>query len=147
MHKKMPASLTVIFLIAASVRARPVPIGTVTICVVASIDGTELVPGSTIFSDDTIDVGPGGSAWIAARGGAQIRVFENSTVRFASNENSIQVTVGRGLAKANSQNIVVRTLPPAEGLHPVSAEARRTQKDCEISKASTKNKACTDSVD
>ena len=148
MSKRSAACLCIFLLLAVSVRAKPVPIGTVSSCKAASVHGTSLVPGSTIFSGDAIDVGPGGSAWIAVPGGDQVRVFENSAVIFTSNEKSIEVTVTRGLARSNSTNIVVRTLPSGAGLPPLSAPAIQSQrKDCAVSKSTKHSTPCHDDSD
>ena len=74
--------LGIFALVAVSMSAKPVPIGTISSCSAATIQGISLVPGTTIFSGDTIEAGHGGSVWIAASGGAQVEVFENSSVRF-----------------------------------------------------------------
>jgi hypothetical protein len=148
MSKGKAPCLGIFLLLAVSVGAKPTPIGTVTSCTAATIHGTSLVPGSTIFSGDAIDVGPGGSAWIAAPGGAQVRVFENSAVSFTSNENSIEVIVTRGVARTNSANIVIRTLPSVAGLPPRSAPAVYSQrKDCAVSKSAKRSTPCHDDSD
>jgi hypothetical protein len=148
MSKARTASLGIFLLLAVSAGAKPAPIGTVSSCTAATIHGASLVPGSTIFSGDEIDVGPGGSAWIAAPGGTQVQVFENSAVSFTSNEKSIEVTVTRGLVRTNSANIVVRTLPSVVGLQPHSAPAVHSQRhDCVVSKSTTRSTPCHDDSD
>lgn len=150
MSKGKADCLGIFLLLAISVAAKPTPIGTVSSCTAATIHGTSLVPGSTIFSGDAMDVDPGGSAWIAASGGAQVQVFENSTVSFSANGKSIDVTVTRGLASSNSANIVVRTLPSVVGLHPKGASTApplQKQEDCVVSKSTKRNTPCHDDSD
>jgi hypothetical protein len=148
MSKGSAAFLGIFLLLAVSVGARPTPIGTVTSCTAATIHGTTLIPGATIFSGDAIDLGSGGSAWIAAPGGAQVQVFENSAVTFTSDENSIEVIVTRGVARTNSANIVIRALPSVAGLPPRSAPAAHSQqKDCAVSKSTKGSAPCHDDSD
>ncbi len=64
----------------------------------ATVRGTSLTPGSTIFSGDTIEVGPQGGARITLRGGAQVQVAENSLVRLTKLTDRIQLIVDRGTA-------------------------------------------------
>jgi len=148
MSKGRAACLGIFLLLAVSVGAKPTPIGTVSSCTAATIHGTSLVPGSTIYSGDAIDVGPGGSAWIAVPGGAQVQVFENSVVSFTSNEKSIEVTVTHGLVRTNSANIVVRTMPLVAVTHLQSAPAIHSQrKDCAVSKSTKRSTPCHDDSD
>jgi hypothetical protein len=64
----------------------------------ATVRGTSLTPGSTIFAGDSIHVGPQGSAWITLAGGGQVRVGENSLVSLDKMPEKIQMTVHRGIA-------------------------------------------------
>lgn len=62
----------------------------------ATVRGTALTPGSTIFSGDAIEVGPSGSAWITLPGGAQVYIAQNSLVYLAKTEDTTQLVVDRG---------------------------------------------------
>ncbi len=64
----------------------------------ATVRGASLTPGSTIFSGDTIEVGPHGSARIALTDGAQVQLAEQSQVRLAKSADKVQLTIDRGLA-------------------------------------------------
>ncbi len=74
----------------------PVVVGNVASSQSATVRGTTLAPGSTIFSGDTVEVGTSGSAWITLTGGAQVKVGENSQVRLAKTTDSIQLIIDRG---------------------------------------------------
>jgi hypothetical protein len=73
-------------------------VGNVTGSQSATVRGTGLVPGSTIFDGDTIEVGARGSARIAFAGGSQVQVSENSQVRLGRSGGKIQLTIDRGAA-------------------------------------------------
>jgi len=64
----------------------------------ATVRGTRLTPGSTVFSGDVIEVGPQGSARIALTEGAQVQVAEKSQVRLTKSADRVQLTIDRGLA-------------------------------------------------
>ena len=150
MYARKAAAITVVLLLSAVVKAKSVPIGTVSSCKVAAIHGTNLVPGTTIFSGDTIDVGAQGSAWIALQGGGQVQVFENSTVLLTKSPNSIQVTVDRGQALTKSKGVVINNISPEiarpqESLRP--DQDKHKDRDCEVSKDSRKVRPCRDDID
>ncbi len=71
-------------------------IGNVTDSTSASVRGSNLTPGSTLFAGDAVEVGPNGSAMIALRGGSQLHMGQNSQVRLAKAADRIQVIVDRG---------------------------------------------------
>src|ERR1700674_28277 len=150
MYARKAAAITVVLLLSAVVKAKSVPIGTVSSCKVAAIHGTNLVPGTTIFSGDTIDVGAQGSAWIALQGGGQVQVFENSTVLLTKSPNSIQVTVDRGQALTKSKGVVINSLSPEVDRSQKSAGPdwdKHKDRDCEVSKDSRTDLAGTISID
>ncbi len=91
-------------LLAVPVWATSVVVGTVENSNGALVRGTSLVPGTTVYSDDKIEVGAHGAALIALVGGAQVQLRENSEVRIlqSSNSRSMQVMVNRGLARFRS---------------------------------------------
>ncbi len=77
-----------------------------------------------------------------------MQVFENSAASFTSNDKSVEVTVTYGLATTNSANIVVRTLLPVAGQHPLSAPAIHSQRrDCAVSKSTRHSTPCYDDSD
>jgi ferric-dicitrate binding protein FerR (iron transport regulator) len=57
-----------------------------------------LLPGSTIFSGDTIQVGAKGTVSIAVTGGAQVRVGPESQVRLSQEKGKSLLEIGRGSA-------------------------------------------------
>ena len=107
MHLKRLTAVTVVLLLVAAVWANPTPLGTVSSSRAATVRGTDLAPGATIFDGDAIEVGPQGSVWIALRGGGQVHVFENSSVRLTKATDSIQLTIDRGNAQTNAQVTVI----------------------------------------
>ncbi len=83
-------------------------LGSVASSRLASVRGAALTPGSTVFNDDTVEVGPRGSASIALAGGGQVQLAENSLVRLIKMEGKVAVAVGRGRAsfRSNEQSPV-----------------------------------------
>src|ERR1700676_961296 len=112
MYTNKTIAVALVLFLSTAVTAKSIPIGTVSSCKAAAIHGTNLVPGTTIFSGDTINVGAQGSAWIAFQGGGQVQVFENSTVLLTKSPDSIQVTVDRGQALTHSKGVVINSLSP-----------------------------------
>jgi hypothetical protein len=149
MFTRSTVILTLIFLFSVVVAAGPVPIGIVSSCDGASIGGTALVPGTTIFSGDKIDVGAGGKVFVAVAGGGQVQVFENSTVQLTKSPDSIQVTVDRGDAQESGKGIVVSrgtTTPGGNPLVGVQADSNDSN-DCSVSKDRRRKKHCKDGND
>lgn len=70
----------------------------------AVVRGTPLVPGTTVFSEDKIEVGPNGHALIAFKGGAQLQLQANSQAQILRSDKAdrLQVEVQRGLARFRS---------------------------------------------
>ncbi len=89
-------ALLLVLLLAFPAWGDPVVVGNVASSQSATVRGTTLAPGSTIFSGDTVEVGTRGSAWITLTGGAQVKVGENSQVRLAKTTDSIQLIIDRG---------------------------------------------------
>jgi len=77
--------------------AAPTVVGNVASSESATVRGTALTPGSTVFSGDTIDVGPKGIARLALTDGAQVQMAGNSQVRLTKTSDTIQLTIDRGL--------------------------------------------------
>jgi hypothetical protein len=150
MYTRRAAAVTLVLLVSVVVGAKPVPLGTVSSCNSASIHRTTLVPGTTIFNGDVIDVGPRGNAWIEVQGGGQVQVFENSTVRLTKSSDSIQLTVDRGRAQTNSKGIIVKRRSEADDRSQEGAKAdhdNHRDRDCEVSKEARKNRPCRDDTD
>src|SRR5579883_3234414 len=70
--------------------------GTVLASQSASMRDSAVLPGSTIFSGDTISVGPPGRAQIALPGGGRIEVLGDSTVQLTRKTAAIAFAVQRG---------------------------------------------------
>jgi hypothetical protein len=90
--------------LAAPIGATSAVVGTVQESNGALVRGMNLVPGTTVYNDDKIEVGAHGGALIALQGGAQVQLRENSEVRIlqASNSTNLQVVVARGMARFRS---------------------------------------------
>ncbi len=102
MFARQALALLLGLLLAFPVWGDPNIVGSVASSHSAMVRGTNLTPGSTIFSGDTIEVAARGSAWITLSGGAQVQVAENSQVRLTKETESIQLTVDRGGASFRS---------------------------------------------
>jgi hypothetical protein len=78
--------------------------GTVQESSAAMVRGTPLVAGTTVFSEDKIEVGPNGHALIAFQGGAQLQLQANSQAQIlrADKAERLQVEVQRGVARFRS---------------------------------------------
>ena len=158
----MPRAVAIVLFLLLSIptSAGPVPIGTISRTQVATIRQTSLVCGMTIFSGDTIDVGPRGNVWIDLRRGGQVHVLENSSVRLTESEGSIHLYIERGRAEANDRIVVTQN-----SASPVSPQKNRTlgdsgvaapsaggnnegdamDKDCRVSKSKkSKDRHCDD---
>jgi hypothetical protein len=150
MYTKRAVIVALALLLSVVTRAKPVPLGTVTSCHEAAIRGTNLVPGSTIFSGDTIAVGAQGNAWIAVLGGGQVQVSGNSTVRLNKSSDSIQLTVDRGQAQTNGSAIVVHRVSEADALFRNGARPdrdRHKERDCDVSRETRRITPCRDDSD
>ena len=78
------------------------PIGTFSYSDAAMISGAGALAGTTIFSGDTIEIGPRGSAGILLNGGMQLRVSSASRLRLkeiASGKNQIEMEIFSGAAR------------------------------------------------
>jgi hypothetical protein len=150
---KKVAAVSLVLVFSVVVLAKSAPIGTVSSCKVAAILGTDLVPGTTIFSGDKIVVGSQGSVWVSMQGGGQVQVFENSTVVFTKSPDSIRVTLDRGQARINGKNVVLTGASRENNLFQENAgvghdnRGKDKDRDCEISKDSRKIKPCRDDID
>lgn len=87
-----------IAVLAIPVWCSPTVVGTTAASQSATVRGSALLPGSTIFSGDTIQVGTKGTASIALTGGAQVRVGPESQVRLSREGEKALLEIGRGSA-------------------------------------------------
>jgi hypothetical protein len=82
-----------------------VPIGTISQSDATNVGGAGALPGTTVFSGDTIEVGPRGSAWILMNGGRHVRVSSDSRIRMvepAGGANRIEMEIFSGAARFRS---------------------------------------------
>lgn len=93
--RQVLAALLVV-LLAFPAWSNPGIVGTASASKAATVRGAALQPGSTLFSGDTIDVGPQGGAWIALEGGSGMQVAANSQVHLATAGDATQFEIGRG---------------------------------------------------
>jgi ferric-dicitrate binding protein FerR (iron transport regulator) len=91
------ASLLIVTL-AVPAWSTPAVVGTTAASQSATVRGNALLPGSTVFSGDTIQVGAGGTASIAVTGGTQVRVGPGSQVRLSREKEGTRIEIGRGSA-------------------------------------------------
>jgi hypothetical protein len=70
--------------------------GTVIVSQAATMRNSALLPGSTVFSGESISVDATGSAQIALAGGGRIEVLHDSAVQLNRNSAGIQFVVQRG---------------------------------------------------
>jgi FecR protein len=83
--------------------AAPSGVGTVQGSNAASVRGTALVAGTTLFSGDTVEVAAHGDARIALSNGSQLVLSANTRAQLTKNSSAaLQVNVERGLAKFRS---------------------------------------------
>jgi hypothetical protein len=82
-----------------------VPIGTISQSDATNVGGAGALPGTTVFSGDTIEVGPRGSAWILMNGGRHVRMSSDSRIRLvepAGGANRIEMEIFSGAARFRS---------------------------------------------
>ena len=95
--RQLLASVLIVIL-AVPTWSTPTVVGTTAASQSATVRGNALLPGSTIFSGDTIQVGAGGTVSIAVTGGAQVRVGPGSQVRLSREKEKTRLEIGRGSA-------------------------------------------------
>ena|ERR1700687_4697535 len=150
MNARKAAVVTLLLLLFSDVKANSLPVGTISSCTGAAIHGANLVPGTTIFSGDKIDVGAQGNVYIAVRGGGQVEVFENSTVLLTKSSDSIRLRIDRGQAKSNTKGVVINSVSSNDEGHESGRRVDRDKhkdRDCEVSKDSRKFRPCRDDID
>jgi len=74
------------------------PVGSVVSSHAATVGGSSLTPGRTLFAGDLITTGPGGSAQIAVSGGGVLRVTERSQARLVREAGRTRLEVLAGSA-------------------------------------------------
>jgi hypothetical protein len=97
MFARQALALLLVLTLAFPAWAVPIVVGNVASSESATVRGTALAPGSTVFSGDTIEVGPKGIARLALTDGAQVQIAGDSQVRLTKTSDTIQLTVDRGL--------------------------------------------------
>jgi hypothetical protein len=147
MNAQKATVVTLILLLVVPVWASPISLGSVSRSRAATVRGTILVPGSTIFSGDTIEVGDQGSVWIALRGGGQVHVLQNSSVRLIKTTDSIQLTIDRGRAQTTGEVAVINNVRAGnsallQGTREDRNAEKDKDKDCHVSKHKQKDKDC-----
>jgi hypothetical protein len=99
-------------------------VGTVQDSNSAAVRGTPLVPGTTVFSEDKIEVGADGRALIVFPGGAQLQLQASSEARILrpDKDGRVQVEINRGVARFRSTGqaqldtvLADATITPANG--------------------------------
>lgn len=98
MFIRQALALLLVLMLTFPAWASPTVVGNVASSDSATVRGAGLTPGSTVFSGDTIAVGPKGTARIALTGRAQVEMGGNSQVRLTRTSDTVQVTIDRGLA-------------------------------------------------
>lgn len=95
--------------------ARPAALGSLTYGEGILISNSSALPGSTIFSGDTIEVGARGNAFIALMGGMQIRLAEQTRVRLAKVDSGVEIEMikGRAFFRTSGQHPVIARLADA----------------------------------
>lgn len=112
MTRKQFLAMVGFLLAAVSVSAKQAVVGSVLSSQGATVNGANLKAGSTIFSGDTIQVGPKGSAVIALPNGGQVQVSSDSQVSLSKTADSIELSINKGHATANGQVSVVNHTSP-----------------------------------
>ncbi len=80
------------------------PVGTVQSSNSASLRGSALVKGTTLYSGDVVNTAQQGNAWVSVPGGGQFYLAANSQaqVRRAADNNGVQIALQQGIAKFRS---------------------------------------------
>lgn len=101
----------------------------------ASVRGAGLLPGTTLFSGDTVDVGARGEAALAFGRGSMVRLSEETTLRLEKGDNRVAFELVRGrVAFRSSEQLPVEAhladanIRSSNGLAAVGVMAFRTPK-------------------
>ncbi len=105
----------------------------------ASVRGTGLLPGTTLFSGDTVDVGARGDAALSFGRGSMVRLSEETTLRLEKVDNRVAIELVRGrVAFRSSEQLPIEAhladanIRSANGLAAVGVMAFRTPKQVVI---------------
>lgn len=112
MFRKQFLAFVIVLTAAIPAFSKPAVIGSVLSSQGATVRGTSLKAGLTIFSGDTIEVGPGGSALISLPNGGQVQVASDSQVSLIKNADAVEMTINRGQATAAGKVTVINHAPP-----------------------------------
>jgi ferric-dicitrate binding protein FerR (iron transport regulator) len=102
MAARQAVAVAVALLLAFPAWTNPVVVGSTLGSQQARVRGAELVPGTTIFSGDVIEVGPKGQASLNLSGGAQVDVAAESKLRLSKDASRVVLELGRGAAAFRS---------------------------------------------
>lgn len=101
----------------------------------ASVRGAGLLPGTTLFNGDTVDVGARGDAALSFGHGSMVRLSEETTLRLEKGDNRVAFELVRGrVAFRSSEQLPVEAhladanIHSANGLAAVGVLAFRTPK-------------------
>jgi len=106
--RRIVACLLVV-LIACPVFSSPSVVGTTATSQGARVRGVDLVPGGSIFSGDTIDVGDQGRARINLADGGMMRLDANTQIRLTRTAEKIEFELTKGRAAFRFPGGPVRT--------------------------------------
>lgn len=87
-----------ILLLAGPSWGNPDIVGTVGMSRAATVRGIALLPGSTVFSGDAIQVGPDGNVWLALADGGAVYVAGDSRILLSKADNRLQFELVQGSA-------------------------------------------------
>ncbi len=102
MVARQAVAVTLALLIPFPGWAAPDLVGTVASSQSAYARGLDLLPGSTVFSGDTVAVGTHGSASITLAGGSQVQLGGNSQARLLRTPKTVQLALSQGQATFRS---------------------------------------------
>lgn len=106
----MLARKTILFLLIAAMAlpgyGSPVAIGVVQGSTDSQVRGVNLVPGTTLYSGDVVEVGSGGSAQISFGGSSELILLQNSRAEVTQTapKSPVQIGMENGFAKFRSSN-------------------------------------------
>jgi hypothetical protein len=98
MLAKQVLTVVLLPLLAFPAWASPKVVGTVSTSETATVRGTALAPGTTLYAGDRVDVGAKGTALISLRQGARLLIGDNSRVRLVGAGEAVEAEVETGRA-------------------------------------------------
>jgi hypothetical protein len=133
--RQLLASVLVGLLAAPAWAATNPVVGTAGPSQAATLRGAGLLPGTTLFSGDTVDVGARGGAALSFGRGSMVRLSEETTLRLEKGDNRVAFELLRGrVAFRSSEQLPVEAhladanIHSANGLAAVGVLAFRTPK-------------------